>query len=450
MNNFYIYVYLNPFKKIKYITSARSFEYEPIYVGKGKNNRIFDHITPSYLKINNHRYHLLNKIINEVGLDYYKENFIIKIKDNLIEDNALKLEYDIMYELGTFYDIHPLIKNGPLLNFMLCGVKNPILYGNKNPMYNRSYLDVWKEKYPLIIYNNMLEDHKKILSNAGKKYWNTLNEGDYKKRCETIKKNVNEYWNNLSEDEYENVIRQRTNNFKNFYKKYKTFKNYYIEKFGLVEGLQKEAERNMSISIGILNFWKNASDDFKNKHKLNSYKGLKIFFDNYYSVDNYQLQKLGHAEFKKYKVKLSKKQSNSQKLRWQNITEYEKTIMSNKKKQQYKNFINTLSNEEYLEYKKSISGKNNPMYGKGDLVKGNKNGRATQWIIHMPTGEKYFCDGSFKRFCKDILRKYKPQPHRKYLMEILNTNEPINGWYFKKINKNIDQNIDKKKYIIYE
>jgi len=72
--------------------------------------------------------------------------------------------------------------------------------------------------------------------------------------------------------------------------------------------------------------------------------------------------------------------------------------------------------------------------------------RSTQWIIHMTNGEKYYCDGSFKRFCKDMLSKFKPQPHRKYLLEVIKYDKPINGWYFKKV----DRKINTKNYIIYE
>jgi len=84
----------------------------------------------------------------------------------------------------------------------------------------------------------------------------------------------------------------------------------------------------------------------------------------------------------------------------------------------------------------------------GNLVSGNKNGKAVQWIIHLPNGTKYYCDGTFKKFCRTILRKYKPQPHRKYMNEILKLDVPVNGWYFKKVNDSF--NYSEKNYIKYE
>ena len=123
---FYVYIYLNPLKKISYTTSMGSFAYEPIYVGKGKNDRMYDHIRPGMLSINNHRYNLLNTIITKVGLEEYKNNYVLKVIDGITDKHALEVERLMMSELGTLYDIHPNVKRGPLLNFTLCGEANPI------------------------------------------------------------------------------------------------------------------------------------------------------------------------------------------------------------------------------------------------------------------------------------------------------------------------------------
>lgn len=442
--NYYVYLYLNPLKKGKFKTSNGVFEYEPIYVGKGRNNRIYHHVSKKSLAINNHRYNLLAKIIKTIGIDEYKSNYILKIKDNLTEDDSLLLEYNIMYELGTYYDIHPLIKRGPLLNFTLCGVKNPIMYGKNNPMYNKSFYDVWKEKYPEKVFHRMVKDHTQILSNNTSHYWDTLkhNENSYSKVCNNIKIGVNQYWDSLSDEEYDYVITKRSNNFKKFYKEHGNFKNYFIKKYGEDIGLTMESKRRDSIKNSLLNYWKTIDKESYELHSKKTKEGLSKFFKKYQSLDNYLIIKLGESEFKKRKKKISETLSKVHKERWKNMSECEILEHSNKLKE----FWNSKTDEEKTEWSLKYTGKNNPMYGNGGIVKGKKNGRATQWVIHTPNGEKYYCDGNFKKFCSNILCKYKPQPHRKYLNEIIKNDSPINGWYFKKV----DRTFNTKKYIIYE
>ena len=45
MNEFYVYIYLDPRKPGRYCYEEVSFLFEPIYVGKGKNNRYKTHLT---------------------------------------------------------------------------------------------------------------------------------------------------------------------------------------------------------------------------------------------------------------------------------------------------------------------------------------------------------------------------------------------------------------------
>lgn len=442
--NYYVYIYLNPLKKGKFKTSNGIFEYEPIYVGKGCNNRIYHHISEKFLSINNHRYNLLNKIIKTIGINEYKSNYILKIKDNLTENDSLLLEYNIMYELGTYYDIHPLIKRGPLLNFTLCGVKNPIMYGKNNPMYNKSFYDVWKEKYPIKIFNEMIKDHTELLSKNTKQYWDTLklNKKDYSDVCFNIKNGVNTYWSNLTKDEYNNVIEKRSINFKNFYKLHNSFKEFYIKKHGLEEGMRREKTRRKKISKSVSEFWSNMDPEKKKEHSLKTKVGLYKFIKEYKTVDNYIKLKFGEEYYNTWKKEILLNQSKSQKERWRNMSDEEIFNHSIKLKNAWKN----KNDIDLLNHRNKYVGEKNPMFNNGFKVSGNKNGRSTQWIIHIPNGEKYYCDGSFKRFCSDILRKYKPQPHRKYLTEIIKNDSPVDGWYFKKV----DRNFNTKNYIIYE
>ena len=57
MEEFYVYIYLDPRKPGKYTYEDLCFLYEPFYIGKGKNNRIDGHLYESYnYNINSHKY----------------------------------------------------------------------------------------------------------------------------------------------------------------------------------------------------------------------------------------------------------------------------------------------------------------------------------------------------------------------------------------------------------
>lgn len=444
MNNFYVYLYLNPLKPGTYKTSFGDYEYEPIYVGKGKGFRMYHHIRPKMLEINNYRYNLLNKIINKIGKGTYKKSYIIKVKDNLTNDAALDIEYDIMYELGTRYDIHPQIKRGPLLNFTLCGVPNPILYGKSNPMYGISIYDKWEAQYPPKLFNKMVEGHRKLLKTNAKNFWSSLNnnEDDYETYCKKVKKEIHRYWDSLSESERSRLSEQRSDNVKRFFKEYGSYENYYITKYGLDNGLKKEKERRHNIKEAVKSFWINADKLFKEQHAKSTKEGLHNFFGKYGNLDNYIISKFGGDYYNEWKSNVRATLSVSQQKRWDNMSATNREHHSNRLKQAWDN----KTAEELLQHRKKYIGKNNPMYNNGHKVSAAKNGRATQWIIHTPSGERYYCDGNFKKFCKEKLRGIKPQPHRKYLKQITETDEPFNGWYFKKV----DRSFNKLNYKIYE
>lgn len=445
---YYVYIYLNPFVKKQYMTTYGTFEYEPIYVGKGKNNRAYIHINSSSLKINNHRYKKLKNIIDEIGYEEYKNNYIIKVVSDISNEEALYIEHDIMSQIGTFNFLHNDIKLGPLLNFSICGNINPILFGENNGMYGKNVFDIWKNKYSIDEYRNMINNFCKKNSESNLKRWERIKKDkeEYKNICHNIKKGVNEYWSNLSEEQYNDIINIRSKNFKKFYKKYKNYKNYCIEKYGIDNGIIIYEQHISNISNNLKSFWENASEEFKEKHSSNTKKSIGNFYNKYKSMDNYLLQKYGLEEYNNRKKLTSEKLSKSINNYWNNLSEDERLKISNHRKNKHKKKIELMSEDEFLLYKSLKSGKNNPMYGKGHLLSGNKNGRAIHMIIHMPNGEKYYCNGTFKKFCNNVLKNFKPLPHRKYLNKILKEDIVIDGWYFKKV----DKNFNFKDYIKYE
>ena len=95
MSIFYLYAYLDPRKENIYLYDNLNyvFKYEPIYIGKGKNNRIYYHIDNVNETSNGLKWNKIKSILKETGLtkNEYKENYIVKIESSLIEDYILKL-----------------------------------------------------------------------------------------------------------------------------------------------------------------------------------------------------------------------------------------------------------------------------------------------------------------------------------------------------------------------
>jgi len=154
-NNFYVYIYLDPRKPGNYKYGEYNFDYEPFYVGKGKNNRYLKHLhyNDSSIKTLN-----IKTILNE-----NLKPIIIKYKENLIECEAFKLEIDFIknirrIDLGT----------GPLYNRTSGGDG---LAGEKNPMYGKHHSEEAKQKIRNFHNGKNLSEETKLkisLSNKGR------------------------------------------------------------------------------------------------------------------------------------------------------------------------------------------------------------------------------------------------------------------------------------------
>jgi hypothetical protein len=161
----------------------------PIYVGKGKGNRMKVHLSkfirtekgkiPFYDKL--HKMRETNKIPK-----------ILIVQSNLSEEDALSLEKKIYDFFGNIFD-----GTGSLFNYNVCGVKNPILIGKDNPMYGKSLFDIWVNKYGESVAQQKKEEYKKKMSESlkGKKHSETTKE--------KIKLKKTDYWENLTFDEKE-------------------------------------------------------------------------------------------------------------------------------------------------------------------------------------------------------------------------------------------------------
>jgi hypothetical protein len=101
VDNYYIYIYLDPRKYGKCCYENFSFLYKPIYVGKGKNNRY---------KLNYKRNEFFKNKINKIkklGL----EPIVFKLYENLNEEKSFEFEKNLIKEIGRLD-----LGTGPLLN----------------------------------------------------------------------------------------------------------------------------------------------------------------------------------------------------------------------------------------------------------------------------------------------------------------------------------------------
>lgn len=156
---YYIYVYLDPRKRGEFNYEEYSFNNEPFYIGKGKDNRAFDHLKEVEKK--HHRNAAkCNKIIA-----IYKENkipIVLKIEENLTNDDANVLEKRLISLIGKIND-----KTGPLTNLTDGGDGGDTFTTNPNRELIRLKMSVRSsgERNPMYGQNHTDESRRKISDN---------------------------------------------------------------------------------------------------------------------------------------------------------------------------------------------------------------------------------------------------------------------------------------------
>ena len=123
--DYYIYVLLDPRKPGKYNYSSLgiSFLYEPFYVGKGRDNRMYAHFYPTRLKEKSYKNYKLNNILTKYNRTEYKK-YIIKIEIELDENLAFAKECCYIDKIGRYN-----LKKGPLTNMSDGGNQPPSCKG---------------------------------------------------------------------------------------------------------------------------------------------------------------------------------------------------------------------------------------------------------------------------------------------------------------------------------
>lgn len=143
--NYYVYAYLNPFCPGEFISSVGIFSAKPFYIGKGKNERLYDHLKEARLtrltkkNKNNHKLNTIREI-QKLGLN----PIIIKVSDRMSETDALALELKLILELKQKYGLTNIRTNTWYSNSANCKTK-------------RKYHSTRKDT--ITIYNKLLKEH---------------------------------------------------------------------------------------------------------------------------------------------------------------------------------------------------------------------------------------------------------------------------------------------------
>lgn len=174
---FYVYIYFDPRIKGTFIYKDLEFEYEPFYIGKGKNKRLYSHLKQQS------RTNKTNKIssIKKQNL----EPIIIKYKENLTEVEAFKLEIELIDKVGR-----KNLKNGPLTNIHEGG-KGSNGIGPLNTFYGKHHTDEHK-KYISGVIKDWCSNNKDIVEQASIKRKNTLLEINFNHKTFLGKKHTEE------------------------------------------------------------------------------------------------------------------------------------------------------------------------------------------------------------------------------------------------------------------
>lgn len=206
-NKFYVYVYLDPRKKGKYVYGEFEFDYEPFYVGKGHGRRWTNHLNKATSSNKNiFKLNKIRKIISE-GC----EPIVIKYKDSMVECDSFELEIDMINKIGR----HDL-KCGPLTNLSDGGEGSSGRKATINEIeFKRKVMnDFWSN-----ITTEQRSNHSIKVSNANKGLIRTEADKEIKRQ------KSKEFWNNNIELKNKRRIQYSGDGNPNSKYKYVVYKN---------------------------------------------------------------------------------------------------------------------------------------------------------------------------------------------------------------------------------
>lgn len=177
-NKFYVYAILDTRKSGTYKYEDYNFNFEPIYIGKGSDNRLIAHLREQYMKYNYNKF--LNNKIRAIRAETGHDPIVIKIKENLYESEAFQLEI-FLIEL-----IKRKIDNGPLTN-IYAGGEGP----SKSPEVRKKISETKKLQYKNGLVHPMLGKKRKpstvlLMKNRKPYKWNA----EQKSRLKIIRNKI--------------------------------------------------------------------------------------------------------------------------------------------------------------------------------------------------------------------------------------------------------------------
>jgi hypothetical protein len=127
---YYVYIYLDPRKKSKYIFGDYIFNYEPIYVGKGKGYQDTSHFRYSRKKS---KIKGMKQIILRELFENNLKPIIIRVLSNISEEEAFDWECEYIKSIGRLCD-----KSGPLTNLTNGGEGLKSIFITEEHLINQS------------------------------------------------------------------------------------------------------------------------------------------------------------------------------------------------------------------------------------------------------------------------------------------------------------------------
>jgi len=149
---FYVYACLDPRAPGRYFSKDITFLYKPFYIGKGKEDRMYDHLKearrPNSKQYNLHKISTIRNIL-AIG----QTPIIMKLWDGLIEEVALNMEEELANELKVKYG---------LTNIRLTtwGSGERKEQTEQSPQKPKSNINVIQDR--ITIYNYLLKEHFSI------------------------------------------------------------------------------------------------------------------------------------------------------------------------------------------------------------------------------------------------------------------------------------------------